>query len=124
MVADGLRGLGLEIQTHDQHFGQSTKDEEWIPVIGEYGWPVLTNDKNILSRPIALKAYKAAGVRLFVLAKKGYSTADSWVQIIERHLKSILVLAAYAPPPFLAKITEGNVTFRWRGDSLDQLPPV
>lgn len=47
-------------------FGPETPDEEWLAAVGANGWPVLTRDKKIRTRPGERGAIIEHGVGCFV----------------------------------------------------------
>ena len=50
IVADALRQAGAEVHVHGDHFPPDARDEEWLRVVGQRGWIVLTKDKMIRYR--------------------------------------------------------------------------
>lgn len=46
-VAEALRNAGAKVEIHDDHFTQDISDVEWLGVVGERNWVVLTKDENI-----------------------------------------------------------------------------
>jgi uncharacterized protein with PIN domain len=55
-LADSLRNVGATVEIHDDHFSKISKDEDWLRIVGERNWVVLTKDKKIASRPLELLA--------------------------------------------------------------------
>jgi hypothetical protein len=43
-VAIALRNAGAIVHLHDDYFSPDARDEEWLSVVGEHGWVVLTKD--------------------------------------------------------------------------------
>jgi len=64
-LADSLRNAGATVEIHDDHFIPNLKDEDWLRIVGESNWVVLTKDKKIASRPLELLAVAQGNVRLF-----------------------------------------------------------
>lgn len=52
IVAQALVNAGENVQVHDEHFPMDAKDEEWIPVVCQRGWIILTKDSRIAYRQI------------------------------------------------------------------------
>ena len=73
VVATALRAAGAQVEVHDDHFGQSTPDLEWIPEVGRRGWVLITKDQNIRRNALERAAYEAAGVRGFIATGKDMS---------------------------------------------------
>lgn len=53
------------MRPYDEFSGQD--DVDWLPVIGERRWVLLTKDKNIRKNQLEVDAILNAGVRAFVL---------------------------------------------------------
>lgn len=72
----------------------ATPDEEWLPIVGMHGWPVIMRDKRIRRRPGERTALIAAGLQAFVLTGAGQATkwdqlllvARNW-EAMERHVR-------------------------------------
>ena len=64
-LADSLRNAEATVEIHDDHFSQDLNDEDWLRIVGESNWVVLTKDKKIASRPLELLAVAQGNVRLF-----------------------------------------------------------
>jgi PIN like domain len=47
LIVETLRGAGLTVEIHDDHFGKNAPDVDWIPEIGNRGWIILTKDARI-----------------------------------------------------------------------------
>ncbi len=58
------------MESHDDHFGPTTRDEEWIPQVAKRGWVALTHDRQIRRRPNEVAAVEASALRLIVLVSK------------------------------------------------------
>jgi predicted nuclease of predicted toxin-antitoxin system len=68
-LASALHAQGAEVHTHDAHFAQDARDEEWLAEVGRRGWAVSTKDTRIRYRQTELSALIAGGVRAFVLTR-------------------------------------------------------
>ena len=75
-IATALRAQGVEVHTHDDHFAQDARDEEWLADVGRRGWAVITKDTRIRYRQTELAALVAGGVRAFVLTRGDLSGAE------------------------------------------------
>jgi hypothetical protein len=67
VVADSLRAAGAHVEVHHEHFASGARDAEWLPLIGERRWIVLTKDRHIRRRELEIQAIVNARVRAFVL---------------------------------------------------------
>lgn len=60
----------MRVESHDDHFVSTTRDETWIPDVARRGWVALTRDLQIRRRPNERDAVSESGLRLIVLASK------------------------------------------------------
>lgn len=101
--------MGAVVEVHSDHFPHDIPDAEWLPVVGEREWVVLTNDKRIRYRRIERDALLAAGIRAFVLTV-GHLSIAAATATWERHLRKIERLAVSTPAPFIAHVGPARVT--------------
>ena len=102
-IATALRAQGVEVHTHDAHFPQDARDEEWLAEVGRRGWAVITKDTRIRYRQTELAALVAGGVRAFVLTR-GDLTGSEMAAILVRALPHLARFSARHEPPFIARI--------------------
>jgi PIN like domain len=57
----------------------ATKDREWIPVVTQLGWVILTRDSRIQEHRAEIDAVRTHGARMIVLA--GKEAVDTWHQL-------------------------------------------
>lgn len=112
-VSNALKAANITIEHHGDHFQQSTPDIEWLPIVGERDWIVLTKDKAIGKNILELRAIAQANVKVFTLVSGNLSRqqmADLFVEIIPRIGK----FSQGNQPPFIAKIyKDGKITL-WK----------
>jgi len=113
-IATALRAQGAEVHTHDAHFAQDARDEEWLAEVGRRGWAVITKDTRIRYRQTELSALIAGGVRAFVLTR-GDLNGSEMAAILVKALPHLARLSARYDPPFIARIaTSGKVQMIYR----------
>lgn len=97
-----LQKAGISVESHADHFAGDAKDEDWIRVVGQRGWIVLTHDKRIRYKRNELEAVKASGIAMFVLSGKVPHAilAQNFINTIDR-VESFL---SRHNRPFIAKI--------------------
>jgi len=109
-LADPLRKAGATVEIHDDHFSQDINDEDWLRIVGERNWVVLTKDKKIASRPLELLAVAQGNVRLFAFVGgdvSGVVVAQAFVNALENMQRFMRGNQA----PFIAKVHQsGKVT--------------
>jgi PIN like domain len=108
VVANALRLAGARVEIHDDHFPTTALDEEWLGVVGQRGWVVLTKDRGIRYRAPALTAIRASAIRMFVLTA-GDLQGHEMAAIFARGLARIAGVARRERAPFIAKITKTGV---------------
>jgi predicted nuclease of predicted toxin-antitoxin system len=114
-IPEVLRGAGITVEAHDDHFNKGAQDVDWLPEIGKKGWIVLTKDasigKNFLERITVARAH----IKMFTFASQSLS-GEEMVTIL---LKAIVPMQEFVrkhPAPFIAKIY-GDGTIRMWKDS-------
>jgi predicted nuclease of predicted toxin-antitoxin system len=109
-VAEALRGVGVKVEVHDDHFPQDATDETWLTEVGKSKWIVLTKDRRIRFRAIERTALINAGVRAFVLTA-GDIDGAAMAAVFVKALPKMLRFSAKHAPPFIATISKtGSVT--------------
>src|SRR5438552_19081944 len=86
---------------------QGTPDAEWLPIVGQRGWTVLTKDTRIRYRPNEKQALLAAGVRAFAFAS-GNLSGPEMSEAIVKALPKMLKLLATHPRAFVARVTAAS----------------
>mgnify|MGYP006311118963 CR=1 FL=1 len=112
-VAEALRNAGAKVEIHDDHFTQDISDVEWLGVVGERNWVVLTKDENIGYRTSEQLAVAEANVRVFVLVStniSGQKMADTFVKTLDKMQK----FALNNPAPFMAKVYQSGRVIMWK----------
>jgi hypothetical protein len=61
LIVETLRGAGLTVEIHDDHFSKNAPDIDWIPEIGQRGWVILTKDARIGKNRIERGASRGCG---------------------------------------------------------------
>ena len=116
LIPEELRKHGVKVEPHSIWFRHNTPDENWLAVVGEKKWVVLTGDINIGRRPLELDALLTAKVKAFVIAKPQVLTALQQAQLIIKALPQILEMLQEYRIPFLAKIHDDGSVALWRTD--------
>ena len=83
-----LRLLGLDVVWHDERFGPTTSDEDWLLEAGRNDWVVITHDSNFVNNEAERRAVIDAQVRCLVMSggsarlwDKARAIATSWGRI-------------------------------------------
>lgn len=115
LVPDALLRAGLRVETHDAHFAQDTKDVEWLPVVGERDWVVLTKDDRLRTNPLERAAVIEARVRLFIV-RAGEASGAQLAELLASKAGALASFAVATPGPFIARVSRtGLHRLRLRG---------
>ena len=122
-LADSLRNAGALVEIHDDHFKQDIEDKDWLRIVGERNWVVLTKDKKIASRTLELEAVAEGNVRLFAFVDgdvSGVVVAQAFVNALE-NMRGFM---RGNPAPFIAKVHQSGMvkSCKKRKELLKMLP--
>ena len=112
-IVTALRRAGLSVEIHDDNFAPDAPDVNWLPIVGERGWVVLTKDANIARRTLEKIAVARSGVCLFILTSQNLSGNDM-VEILTKAIVPMQNLVRKYPAPFIAKIYRDSSVEIWR----------
>jgi hypothetical protein len=108
-----LRKLGFKTKAHDTVFKKTAKDENWLPVVGEKNWRVLTSDQEM--EGLHHEAIVEGNVGVFILGdiKKG-ETYERWVEMVQGCQEQIRHACSRSKRPFVGRISRGGKLWRVR----------
>jgi hypothetical protein len=112
-IIEALAPLNIRLETHDDHFSQTTLDIEWIPEIGSRGWIILTKDAAIGRNQIERQTVAQANLRMFTLASQNLS-GQEMAEIFRLAIPHIKEFLNTNPPPFIAKIYRDGTVSEWK----------
>jgi hypothetical protein len=101
-VADALRSAGWFSRTHVEVYAdrdQEVEDIEWLSLCGREGWPALTMDRRIRSRPAEIAAVRRHRVKLFALTSGNLTAGDQAERFVRNGPR--IEIACREPGPFL-----------------------
>ena len=111
-----LEDAEVEYVRHGSRFSPGAHDVEWLPIVGENRWALLTSDKNIRYNQLEREKIIQYGIREFVFASGSLSGAMMGV-IISKAMPKMKRLIKKYPPPFIAYLSQsGNVEVRYDKD--------
>jgi dihydrofolate reductase len=111
MVPRLLGEGGWQVETHDDHFDQDTKDPELLSVLGKSGWVLLTQDSRIRFRTPERDAYLTANLRVFVIGS-GNLTAQATAEILYKARSRIEKVCEGEPGPFVYSVHKDSTLHR------------
>lgn len=107
-----LQNAGMQLERHLDHFRRGTPDDEWLPLVGQNRWVLLTTDKRIRLRWNERRAVTEHRVRMFYFSRNDIR-GQQMGTALEKALPAMLRLCATVAPPFFAAITRaGEVHLR------------
>jgi hypothetical protein len=104
---------GAIIHKHDRSpcpiSNPATPDTEWLPLVAERGWLIISRDHNIRENPAERRAVLEAGARMVALA--GADAGNKWhqLELVLRHWRKIEALTAETGP-FIYSATYTRLT--------------
>jgi hypothetical protein len=111
-VLNVLQERGVLYKRYLDHFRGGMADSEWLPIIGQHGWALLTTDKRIRYHDLEKQAVKENNVRMFCFSTNNMS-GQEMARAIDKGLSKMKKIAEQTQPPFIAMITKsGSVYLR------------
>ncbi|MBE9078118.1 hypothetical protein IQ241_12585 [Romeria aff. gracilis LEGE 07310] len=112
-IAGGLRKAGATVEIHDDHFPPEALDVEWLPIVGQRGWLILTKDGGIGRRLLEQISVATSEARVFVLSS-GNLTGSEMAEIFVSALSRMQRFALGNPQPFIAKVYKSGTVRMWQ----------
>jgi PIN like domain len=122
-VPDALRLAGANIEIHCDHFAPEAADVDWLPVVAQKGWVVLTKDEKIGRNYLEVLAIAQYGAKVFVLNSANLKSKEM-ADIFVGSLDKMTAFSLNHEPPFIFKIyKQGKITM-WKNSKelLKQIP--
>jgi hypothetical protein len=111
-VIEAIEEHGIVCEKHLDHFQAGSEDTDWLPIIGQRGWCLLTTDARIRRNTLEKEAVRSNGVRMFYFSRNQLSGQEMGVALrcALPHMEKLVQTQA---PPFTASINKkGEVTLR------------
>lgn len=112
-VGQALQSLGVHIEFHHNHFTPDSPDTEWLPIVSQRGWIVLTKDENIGRNILELKQIALSKAKVFVLVS-GNLSRQIMVNIFVNTIDKIEKITQGNQAPFIAKIYKDYKVILWK----------
>ena len=112
-LGDALKSVGIPFTPHCEHFEQACPDVDWLPVVGNKKWIVITRDKNIRRKPNELQAFKENNVFAIVLSSGSSSqasAADTAELLVRLYPKLMRKIQAGKAPLMLSVTLMGTIS--------------
>jgi predicted nuclease of predicted toxin-antitoxin system len=108
LVPAALSAAGARVETHDENFSDDMKDEDWIPIVANRNWVILTKDKRIRRRLRERQALFTSKARVFTLSSGNWCSADA-AKVLTTHLEAMETLATALHPPFVVVVSRRGI---------------
>lgn len=105
-----LKGAGVVVERHLDHFPRGTPDEHWLPFVEKNGWALVTTDKRIRYHSNERQAVIQHAVRMFYFSKNDMS-GEQMATTLQKALPTMRRLMEQQEPPFFAAITRKGEVF-------------
>src|SRR5258708_4623936 len=102
-VAGELRQAGFAVEIHDERFPLDARDQDWIPVVGQKGWVILTKDQAIMRRYSELLAIARGYAKVYALVS-GSITGKDMAAVFAKAAPKIEKSSGQMRAPYIAKI--------------------
>ena len=103
LLAAALEAAGFEARLARAEFPPGTRDIDWLPVVGQRGWIVLTKDRHIRRRELEIQALVSARARAFVLTAADL-TGPQQAAVFIRALPKILRICHASKGPLVGAV--------------------
>lgn len=108
-----LTAAGVRAVLHDQQFPNKTADEDWLAVIGELGWLIVTGDNDTTRSPLFVHRLAHSRAHVFVLLTLNGLSAEAKAKCILDALPRMRDLASENAPPALWRLGKENTVTRF-----------
>ncbi len=112
-VGIALQAIGKQVEFHNDHFAPDSPDTEWLPIISQRGWIVLTKDENIGRNILEVQAIADNKARVFILVSGNLST-QGMINIFVDAIEKIEKIVKGNSAPFIAKVYKDSRVTIWK----------
>ena len=100
----------VQVEYHEAHFPIDEPDDQWLPIVGNWGWTFMGHDSSYHVKPAELSAIKQYSVGCFYLWD---AESPRWEKLrcFARAYDDILEKETTTPKPFIYRISRtGRLT--------------
>jgi len=112
-VLEALRLNGVNLELHSRHFKPDALDTEWLPVVSQRGWFVLTKDARIGRNPQEIRAIASESAGVFILWDGNLRSQEIALLLVEV-VHKLEKLALMHQTPFIMKIYRDRSVKVWK----------
>lgn len=99
--------MGLQVEIHADHFAPEAQDVEWLEIVGQRAWVVVTKDERILRDPAECRALREAGVHAVFFGRQKVS-AEEMLADFEAVVSKLTARLSQAEKPTWVVIRKGG----------------
>src|SRR5260370_297556 len=111
-MIEAIEERGIVCEKHLDHFAPGSEDTDWLPIIAQRGWSLITTDARIRTNFLEKEAIRINGGRMFYFSRNNLAGSDMG-RARRRSLPHMERLVKTQSPPFTASINKnGDVTLR------------
>jgi predicted nuclease of predicted toxin-antitoxin system len=112
-LLQALKESGAIIERHSDHFAPDTIDTEWLPVVSQKGWVILTKDARIGRNPLEVMAIANAKASVFILWS-GNLPSQEVAALFSDIVSKLEKFALNNASPFIAKVYKNRSVLMWK----------
>lgn len=112
-IPDKLIEKGISVEIHDNHFAKDAKDTEWLPIVGNNKWVILTKDTRIGKNTLEKIAVASAKIKMFTFASQDIR-GEEMAEILLKSITKIQEFVRKNDAPFIAKIYRDAKLKMWK----------
>lgn len=107
-MAGRLKAAGLICQQHRDCFNPGDADADWIPIVAERGWAIVTRDLKIRKNAAERAAWISAGAIVLMLRGEDLGTPQMSSALITAHVYLEAYIAKRQPPMIIHVSPDGG----------------
>jgi len=94
-----------ELHYHQQHFEMGAKDDQWMPIVGQWGWTVIGHDSSHHLKEAEVSAIKQYNIGCFCMWG---SESKRWekMRCFAKAYARIVEAESTTPKPFIYRVTK------------------
>ncbi|AKE64945.1 hypothetical protein NIES3806_38270 [Microcystis aeruginosa NIES-3806] len=112
-IGEALQEIGVKIEFHHAHFAPDAPDTDWLPIVSQRGWIVLTKDVNIGRNILEVQQIARYQAQVFVLVS-GNLPRQTMINIFVETIDKIEKIIQGNQAPFIAKIYQDFQVKLWK----------
>ena len=112
-LLQALKESGAIIERHSDHFAPDTIDTEWLPLVSQKGWVILTKDARIGRNPLEVMAIARAKASVFILWSGNLPSQEVAV-LFSDIVSKLEKFALNNASPFIAKVYKDRSVVMWK----------